>query len=338
MERNNNNNPFVRLTIGATLSRTTKLLFQEWPVFVTMGAIVAVPFLFFMMTLSSIQRQILKDVLETVDEDPSAAMMAALASFVSSWQHAAGKLVTEQLFQTFVGILGQSAIAVAVAELYVQRRPSAFSALREAFGMFCNVYCTSFLMGVGLSTLVLLAFGIGFALMATGNEFCQFLVFVLVVVVVVIVVYATVALMLAPSVVMVERKGPIQAIERCWNLANNNRCYIFCTTYCLMMVFTIGKSIINGIIFGGDPKAQFSTFGAVVQTFPMVILFPILAVYVFVFLVVILLTRFSKIAQVLDRCLLEYSCNGRRNEPRRALAGSQDARCGGGDVRGRPVG
>ena len=92
----------------------------------------------------------------------------------------------------------------------------------------------------------------------------------------VVLVYVLVSLMIIAPVVMIEGKSPIDSIKRCWELASNNRCYIFCTVFCLALIYYAAQLILAAIVMAaGGTDAIMSTFGAIIMYLPVLAFLPL---------------------------------------------------------------
>ena len=88
--------------------------------------------------------------------------------------------------------------------------------------------------------------------------------------------FAMVSLGLLAPVIMVEGTGPVRSIKRCWELSWNNRCYIFCTVFCLCMMYYLVQLVLYVILVSSAGlDLVFSTWGAFLIMLPILIYLPL---------------------------------------------------------------
>lgn len=269
---------FTRLTVGQTFSRSFAIFLERWDLFLLVASVVYIPFFLFMVTYSSALGEATVASIEKAtngeydpDYDP---MEEAFNQMFVTLQGSMGKLAAESTFLNLVGILGTAAVAITVAEMYAERMPNAFESGKKGLSQYCDLFCAGFLVQCAFAVLLVLAITVMFLCYSSQNSFLIFLGILVCIGVFMVIIFIAVAMMIVAPTIMVEKLGPVQAVKRCWELAYNNRCYIFCTSYCLSLVNGFATSIWGGIFFGGNPMAQFTPFGALIMSLPFLIFFP----------------------------------------------------------------
>jgi len=70
-----------------------------------------------------------------------------------------GALIVEYVLLMVTGIMAESTIAVAVAEVYAGRRsPSLQMCIKRALALFCNIFCAGFVAGIGIGAFLMMGF------------------------------------------------------------------------------------------------------------------------------------------------------------------------------------
>ena len=274
---------FRRLTFGETYARALEIFYHKATFFLAVGGIMFVPYVAFMIHYM----HFLGDLVETAaaqqqqqqdnphgnngnDDDTDEWLVEALA------HGELARMVAELALYSFCGILGGCTMARGVAQIYVgEENVSIAKCGKYAFGRFCNIFAASWMVGLGVIVAYVVTVSAAVGLVATHNVLCGLLAASLIIAFVVAFIYIQVAMMLATPVVMVENKGPIRTIQRCWELAHNNRCYIYCTLFCMIFVLMVVMGMVGGVVFAKDPMARFSTWGAILQTLPYIVILPL---------------------------------------------------------------
>ena len=280
---------FQRLTFGQTYSRAWAIFGERWDVFLMTACLVFLPYTLFMISYLNFLGQVVaesqKGANDTNDNGrngynsySNGDASTAQDPFAEALAHThgeMGKLVAEMIFYLIFGILGGAAMSHAVAAWYTgQYHPTLKECWKQAFGRFCQIFGASALVGVGVAVVYFVTILIVVLLCATRNAQSILLAIALLICFFVTLIYVYVAMMLATPVIMVENKGPVDTIARCWELANNSRCFIFCTLFVFVFCFNIVTGVVNGLVFSGNPMGRFTAWGALLQTLPMIVLLP----------------------------------------------------------------
>lgn len=273
---------FQRLAFGQTYSRAWAVFCERWDVFLTTACLVFVPYTLFMISYLDFLGQVVAESQKEADNTnengySSGGASTAQDPFAEALAHThgeIGKLVAEMIFYLIFGILGGAAMSHAVAAWYTGQYPTLKECWKQAFGRFCQIFGASVLVGAGVAVAYFVTILIVILLCATHNALCILLAIALLICFFVALIYLYVAMMLATPVIMVENKGPIDTIARSWELANNSRCFIFCTLFVFVFCFNIATGVVTGLVFAGNPMGRFTAWGALVQTLPMIVVLP----------------------------------------------------------------
>lgn len=284
--------PFQRLTAGGTYRRAIAILNHRPDVFLTIGGIIFLPLMAFMITYfhfvgtsmhtmdamvngngDSVQTYDSVDAMMEAQQAQQEVMMQNMVKFM-------GQFVVEYIVFIGIAIAGQAGMAHAVAEIYADRHPPTWKeALKKGCSRWCDIFGAALLVGfampLGNIVIQLIVIGLG----STQRGFLVVLGFIVAVGWVVVLTYVMVSLMILAQVIMIEGKGPIKAIKRCWEISSNNRCYIFCTGFVgLAMSHYMVQMIIYGILAAiGGIDAVYSTWGAIAITLPALAYVPLVS-------------------------------------------------------------
>jgi len=281
---------FQRLTAGATFNRTVNVFTKRFDLFLLISLMVFVPFVAMWITVFGYIGSSLHTFIDTMDLsnrylqqtsyynqtpdlDP-AAFWDFTDQLIDNIDVIAGQLFVEWLLFSIFTIAAQAAMIYAVGKLYVNRDPCISECLKRGFSKWCSLF--------GASMLVLFTMYVGNYILASISrmlppppfQFSMFAAWM------VFKIYVFVSLVILSPAVVVENLGPINGIKRAWDLANRNRCYIFCTLfyfgfkYCLLILVIIG--IITNV-FGKD--AIFNAWGILVTMLPTIIFLPLACIW-----------------------------------------------------------
>jgi len=288
--------PFQRLTAGGTFHRTFKIFAQRYDLFLIISGFVFVPLVPLMITVfqnigfsmhTMMGGWIPPQPNTTIDFDDAFLFSTMAPSFNSngdvedstnaatqmtnlSWQ-----FVVEYVVFLCFAFAGRVAMAHAVAELYAGRDPSWLDCCKKGLQRWCDIFLAFMLMNamvfgcqVVVNILLMLA-------ILTKIRIIMVLGFLLVVAWMVAFLFAMVSLSLLAPVIMVEGTRPVQSIKRCWELSWNNRCYIFCTIFCLCMMYYVVQLLLYVILAStGGVDFVFSALGAFLIMLPAWIYLP----------------------------------------------------------------
>jgi hypothetical protein len=196
-------------------------------------------------------------------------------AFVSNMSIFGTQFVLEYLALLLFAIAGKAAMAYAVAEMYAGRDPTWLNCLKKGFSRWCDVFGSAMLVSVAVFGCNIV-FQLVIAVMAaTGYKFMYFLCFLVMVAWTVFLTFVMVSLMILAPVIMVEGNGPIRSIKRCWELSWNNRCYIFCTIFCMCMLYYVVQLVLTGILYSISTELVATTGGAILVILPALLYIPL---------------------------------------------------------------
>jgi hypothetical protein len=303
--------PFQRLTAGGTYNRTFKIFAERYDLFVIISGIIFVPLACMSISLSKFfgsSMNTMIDAMNSLDPsqqqnfdaynsavnnvtsnyydgdtyDGSAAVSFAAGSnpmgdaFLANMSSFGTQFVLEYLALLLVAIAGKAAMAYAVAEMYAGRDPSWLVCFKKGLSRWCDIFGSAALVSLGVFACNILFEIVILVLASMQNSFMHFLGFLVMVAWMVFLTYVMVSLMILAPVIMVEGKGPINSIKRCWELSSNNRCYIFCTVFCLCMLYYVCQLVLTGILYSAaGPESVFTTGGAFLIILPALIYLPL---------------------------------------------------------------
>jgi len=285
---------FQRLTAGATFNRTLNIFTKRFDLFLLISLMVFVPLVAMSVTLLGCIGSSLHTLMDTMDLsnrylqqtsyyryddddqapdlDP-AAFQDFMDQLVANAGVIAGQILVEMLLFYIFVIAAQVAMIYAVGQLYVNRDPRFSECLKKGFSKWCSLFGAIMLV---VNTMQVGNFILGSILSTDpSNVLITLLVFVVYVAWMVFMTYVFVSLAILSPAIVIENLGPIDGIKRAWDLANSNRCYIFCTSFCSGLIYNLLILIISGIImnvFGKD--AIFNAWGALVTLIPAIIYIP----------------------------------------------------------------
>jgi hypothetical protein len=267
---------FTRLSLSGTYDRAYSIFREQWLLFLTVAAAAFVPLILILITYG---REVGEVFVDAKDAAASGETFDFSGDLLTHMKAVLTKLTIEWIFQTLVGTTAQAAISFTVAHMYTERLSSLKECVKKSVQRFCNIFLAGLLVGLGLLVaciVVGIVYGILFALF--GNTFLTIFGGILVgFTFAVAYVYLSVAVILVPPVVMIENRNPVQTIKRCWELAYNNRCYIFCTIFLVAVANNIISRIILAVMALVDPSAPFSPWGLVCASGTFLFFFPYMA-------------------------------------------------------------
>jgi len=299
--------PFQRLTAGGTFNRTLHIFWQRYDLFLIITGIIFVPLSLLNVSYSRFLGTSMHTMLDTLNAmqvqqninpetgayenstyDPyhyssSNSSSSAVPEYdplidalLSNLNSFGSQFVLEYLALLLFGIAGEAAMAYAVAELYVGRDPNWLDCLKKGFSRWCDVFGSAALVGLGMGVLNAFVQIIVVLVAVTGSNALAFLAILVTIAWIVVVIYVMVSMMILAPVIIVEGTGPISSIRRCWELSWGNRCYIFCTIFCLSSLYYTVQIILTGILLStGGQDAVFSSGGAFLVILPALIYLPL---------------------------------------------------------------
>lgn len=250
-------NPFQRLSAGGAISRAFSLLFERKEVFLPIGALCYIPLVAVAATMLHLTGSAVAAASqEAGNQEEANAEYTDYSSYFGAQQdfHAGsflGQLLVEFVLLDIVIILAKGAIVYAVASMYTQRKPNLGSSLKQGWSRWCDLFATGLLVSfaVFICYLIMAAFHLGiFSLIGNDSSGLALLVLAVYLVYLGFVIYVVVSLILLTPVIIVEGTTCFACIRRCMELAKGNRCFIFCTVFCIGLVTVIIQTILGMIV------------------------------------------------------------------------------------------
>jgi len=178
-------------------------------------------------------------------------------------------------------IAGEGGMVRATADIYVGRSPEWYPSLRFGLKKFLPLIGASLIVSlalVGLSVVTMLIAAIFFyGMMNTKIGLLFGLIGVAIVSIgVVACIYMWVTVIPLYPIIVMEEKGPINALRRCMELSKGRRGYFFVGVFLLYMMQVILRRILHGIFNENDPASFFfAPTGAIVSFIPNVLYVPL---------------------------------------------------------------
>jgi hypothetical protein len=253
--------PFEYLSFGQTFSRTFGVFIDSFDVFMSVSAVVMIPYAVLNLTLGVLLAPVHIREEEIPDSHPKHIPMIMLI------------LACQLAAYTFITVIGRAAIIRAVALMYIGQRPTWMTCLKAAYdkawpllGANLIIYC-AVLAGILLPALVIwvaiinpnfltiLLACLAFAALIFGG------------------IYGYVGVVMTNPALVVEGYG----IQRSWELTTGSRCYMFCCLFLLYVMNEFLNRLLHNMFSTGDTVMDvlFSVAGIVVQAVPMLIFFPL---------------------------------------------------------------
>lgn len=262
------NDPFERLTFGNVFSRSFTLLMERLDLFMVIAVLMYIPFLLIQWTFpidpASMQDPTNAETNPFISKDengePNQLMMGKLAG-----------VYAELFFSTFVGIVGNAAIALAVGQLYINGHPDTSQCLKKGLGSFCTLFCGSCFVGIITGAAIFIVAFIGMLLWFSGYAILRFLTILLAVAAVSAYFYLNVALTLFIPAVMIEQKDAVNGLKRSFELVTKNFCFVFCTSFCLSLIMGFINIAVSLFTLDG-------MLGTAIAKLPFLIQFPLQAI------------------------------------------------------------
>lgn len=238
---------FEYLTFGGTFGRVFRLFFDRFDVFMGISMVFFVPYAILVVT-GLVMGAIAFEESFDPDNVPKLFIMFAL----------------DLLIYELACVIGQGAISVAIAEIYIGRRVGFGSCLKRAWTAKWALVCSSMLCFgslfvtsllpifivclLAMHTAPVVAFGAFLVLCACLGGSCYW--------------YSGLILS-GPSIVIENFASPIKGMKRSWELSTGSRCYVLSTMIGLFVwqrMIVIFFRAIFGSFIGGILELLFTVF------------------------------------------------------------------------------
>ena len=256
---NEEDNLFEHLSLGRVFSRTMDLFVDRFDVYMALAAVVSIPSAVMLALVGAFARlEELELSKIKAGEDPDAAAMSLIA-FVGHHAHVIAIVyVIQVIFFTLIMLVGEGGVIRATADTYAAQPQGWFVCLKVGVQQFCSLLGTAVL--VGIPTYV----GLTIAILASKVPVLGFL---LIMLYAVGLCYLVASTCLAYPVVVVENKGPMQALRRSLELTEGRRFYTFCPICVFYIVRFIVGFLLHNIFNSSDNPLRYMTPTGIIVSF-----------------------------------------------------------------------
>jgi hypothetical protein len=296
------NDPFVWLNFGGVYTRSFALLLERLDLFMVIGVIMYIPYLLIQFTLPSIL-----DPATDGAGNPTQLLLGPMAA-----------LYGELFFYSFCGVLGQAVIVLAVGQMYIHGHPDTFQCLKMGLSRFCTLFCGQFLIGMGIGLALEICAVIAMGLFFTDIALLKLLAIIVAATGLVAYFYIAIAMTLYIPAVMIEGKGPIDALKRSLELVSKDFCFVFCTSFCFGFIMAIISLLIGLLLIG--LFTMDGMLGTALAKLPFLFQFPLTSIIIVVVYFNIRVTHEGLNRDVLARELGSGDTPGRNGEYDHVLA------------------
>jgi hypothetical protein len=296
------NDPFVWLNFGGVYTRSFALLLERLDLFMVIGVIMYIPYLLIQLTFpTTLDPTTASDpesnplIGNDADGNPTQLLLGPMAA-----------LYGELFFNSFCGVLGQAAIVLAVGQMYIHGHPDTFQCLKMGLSRFCTLFCGQFLISMGIGLALMICAVIAMGLFFTDIALLKLLAIIVAATGLVAYFYIAIAMTLYIPAVMIEGKGPIDALKRSLELVSKDFCFVFCTSFCFGFIMAIVSLFIGLLTMDG-------MLGTALAKLPFLFQFPLTSIIVVVVYFNIRVTHEGLNRDVLARELGSGDTSGGRN-------------------------
>jgi hypothetical protein len=264
--------PFEYLTFAGTFGRTFGLFFDRFDFFMSLSAIVLVPYAVLMGTSAIFIASLLIREDEVPDFHPTHIPLISMI------------LIIQLTGFTLVTIIGRAAIIRGVALIYIGQRPTQMSCLKAAWGKKWTLLGSNVLIYGALFAGFLLPWIFVSVAVVSPNVGTIALAVITGVVFLAAGLYGYVGVIVTnPAIVVENFTSPLQGIQRSWELATGSRCYLLCTLFSLWFLKSLVARLLHNMFATGDIlDVLFSVVGIVISVIPMLLFFPLHSMSVFI--------------------------------------------------------
>mmetsp|Transcript_36199 Transcript_36199/g.75294 ORF Transcript_36199/g.75294 Transcript_36199/m.75294 type:complete len:339 (-) Transcript_36199:69-1085(-) len=268
---------FAHLSLGQVFSRSINVFVDRFDVFMTLSAVVLVPAAIFGavvgLTFGMEAIMIAKMHPEETEEEQAMDMIQFLVNHTFA---VAAVFLINIIVSTLTTLVGEGAMVRASADTYAAQPQGWWTCAKLGFQHFCALWGAGCIVG-GIIYGGMLFVGLLFVQAARSNSgFLAFLAFAGMITYGVALVYYISSVMLIFPVIIIENKGPMNAIRRSFEVSEGRRCYIFCAIFVLWVVKLIVAQLLHNIFNGDNPLAAIlSPAGIIVSFIPDLIYLPL---------------------------------------------------------------
>jgi hypothetical protein len=257
------------LSLGETLGKTLYIFFNRADVFLTLALMVTLPvFLSTVLFLSS---------LAGVNNDTDPWEYLSL-----HWPSLLSYLLFQGLLSVVLYFSCEAAMVRAAAEIHAGRSPEWYPCMGQGFGQFSSLVCARLLVWFLLLSTLALDVGLCVALAESAPMMSNR--YVLVTLLSIAYLGASFTLwtttMILYPVIIVEKKGPVAALRRSFELARGLRCYFFCSALCLWIIKLFVVALLQNIFLSSNVASLISVAGVAITSMGSLVGLPLFTMYV----------------------------------------------------------
>jgi len=242
---------FEYLTFGGTFARVFRLFFDRFDVFMGISLVFFVPYAIFALTFVT-------------------GLITGASDFEDDFGDGQGPKIffmtaVDLLLYELACVIGQGAISIAVAEIYIGRRPGWGTCLKRAWVAKWALVCSSMLIHGPL--FLSSALPIFLVFWMAINSFSATSILFTALVVCACLFGATFwysgLILSSPAIAVENFSSPIKGMKRSWELSTGSRCYVLSTMIGLFfgqkLVGSLFRNIFGGFV-GGIMELLFTLF------------------------------------------------------------------------------
>ena len=264
---------FRRLGVGEIMSSMLNLFFGKgyFQHFLIISFIVNAPFAVISFFFTMAINRTIKHMTDDFDEDPS--NYDPSNAIITLYTELIEYVVVQVLLYTLLTVIGAAAISKSVGEIYIDKVPNLKQSFRTATNLLAVIFGAwglVFLAYVAFALTVFIA-ALILSLLPDPLDLIGFLLLFLFSAVALFVVQFRTALLI-PAIV-IEKKGPINAIKRSWELTGYGICLVFCSLFlmfCVNVIIALIWAMLVGVVF-----APASSGAAIFNLVPVFFTFPL---------------------------------------------------------------
>jgi len=284
--------PFEYLTFGRTFGRAFGIFFDRFDIFMAISCVSMIPFA--LLFLSVVVAML---TLVFANYDPDVLGHSPVGILIFGF---------EILIYALATIVGQGAIIIAVAKLYIGEHQGWLQCLKLAWKRKWPLLGFGLILFgcIFLATIIVVVFY--FIMAIYPNGFTTFMAVAASLAYAVASAYAYSGLLLgSPAIVVEGYSNPISGMKRSWELSSGSRCYLICAIVSLLFLFNMLYAFFNNLFGSGDFFISiFNPLDIVIRIIPTFLYFPIHSIIVTVLYLNLRIGRESMNHQVLSGDLL----------------------------------
>lgn len=310
---------FNHLTIGRVFARTCNLFVDRWNVYMILSVLVVLPTAILGSLIGAIfGRSIVEKVMKTKstncrDGDP--ALCTGLEHFTALLHHSFSVvliIVLQWVLATAITLIGAAAMTRACADTYAAQPQSWRACWKIGLDQLRTLVVASMIrVGVAISGWLIFAVFIGMAV-ATESIFFVLLALIVFGMVSLALLYFLLSIVLVIPVIVVESKGPVEALQRSYEMSKGRQSYVFCALFIMWIVRLIVEQLLHNIFNASGslnqslPLANFLTPGGIfVSHLPDLLYLPLSCILTFVLYASIRVDKEGFTPDVLQRELVQ---------------------------------